>query len=263
MRKTSHKLKFTLVELIVAMAVFSILLLLMLQFFSGAQRIWNGMEKRNEIYANARIIMDLMTVHLQNIYYTNSGVPFYIDNTDPDSSKIYFATQARNLFPDGNSQKFMTFQRYTVSASENAQQEQLRLAIFSSSTKGSPTSPTYNCFFSPFGATPSIPDFKSATTELPKRLDGLITNDDYSDKIADNITMFQIVPYDFNATSGGFTRVTTSTVKYIPFLLEIKLSMLSPEDFELWVAGGKTDEFRKQHEYTFSRTVYLGDRRDR
>ena len=209
MRKTRQKSKFTLVELIVAMAVFSILLLLILQFFSGAQRIWNGMEKRNEIYANARTIMDLMTVHLQNIYYTNSGVPFYIDNTDPDSSKIYFATQARNLFPDGNSQKFMTFQRYTV-ATENAQQEQLRLAIFSSSTKGSPT---YNCFFSPFGATSSIPDFKSATKELPERFKGLITNDDYSDKIADNITMFQIVPYDFNATSGGFTRVTTSTVK--------------------------------------------------
>ncbi len=48
MRKTRQKSKFTLVELIVAMAVFSILLLLMLQFFSGAQRIWNGMEKRND-----------------------------------------------------------------------------------------------------------------------------------------------------------------------------------------------------------------------
>ena len=38
---------FTLVELLVAMAVFSVMLLLMMQFFSGAQRIWVSTEQKN------------------------------------------------------------------------------------------------------------------------------------------------------------------------------------------------------------------------
>ncbi|WP_419643433.1 PilW family protein, partial [Victivallis vadensis] len=37
---------FTLVELLVAMAVFSVMLLLMMQFFSGAQRIWVSTEQK-------------------------------------------------------------------------------------------------------------------------------------------------------------------------------------------------------------------------
>lgn len=52
MRKTSHKLKFTLVELIVAMAVFSILLLLMLQFFperNGSGTAWRSEMKSTQM----------------------------------------------------------------------------------------------------------------------------------------------------------------------------------------------------------------------
>ena len=102
MRKNRKKQKFTLVELIVAMAVFSILLLLMLQFFSGAQTIWRGMEKRNEIYANARIAMDLMTTHLQNTFY-HAGIPFRLESktnesTNTKSSEIYFINALKSSF---------------------------------------------------------------------------------------------------------------------------------------------------------------------
>ncbi len=262
MKHNLKKTKFTLVELIVAMAVFSILLLLMLQFFSGAQRIWNGMEKRNEIYANARVAMDLMTAQLQNTFYTNAGIPFVIENPDSDSSKIYFATKTGNQFPGNSTLKYMTFQRNTVAAGSsetNAEQEQLRVAVFCDTTQGTPD---FSSFFPPYGVNP-VTDFDKATDLLPSRMNGLIDSDQFSAEIANNVTSFCIIPYKLDS-SFNIVKDTDSPVEKVPYMVELKLSLLSPEDFERWKAlpSGDQDDFRKQNEYTFSRTVYLGNRRD-
>lgn len=263
MNHSLRKLKFTLVELIVAMAVFSILLLLMLQFFSGAQTIWHGMEKRNEIYANARIAMDLMTAQLQNTFYTNAGIPFVIVAPDTDDSKIYFATRTGDQFPGNSSLKYMTFQRNNVTATNsetNAEQEQLRVAVFCDTTPGTPD---FSSFFPPYGVSP-VTDFTQATNHLPSRLNGLLTNAQFSSVIADNVTAFRIIPYKLD-TNNDIVRDTSSPVEKMPFLVELKLSLLTPEDFLRWKAITNTtekDDFREQNEYTFSRTVYLGNRRD-
>lgn len=262
MKTSRRKLKFTLVELIVAMAVFSILLLLMLQFFSGAQRIWNGMEKRNEIYANARIAMDLITAQLQNTFYTNAGIPFVIVNPDSDDSKIYFATRTGDQFPGNSSLKYMTFQRQNIAASSsetNADQYLLKLAVFCDTTPGTPD---FSSFFPPYGIEP-ITNFSVATNQLPARLNGLISNDQFSSIIAENVTSFRIIPYELNS-SFNIVQDADSPVEKIPYMVELKLSLLSPEDFTRWRAlpAGEQDEFQEQHEYTFSRTVYLGNRRD-
>ena len=135
MKKILRKKNFTLVELIVAMAVFSILLLLMLQFFSGAQRIWHGMEKRNEIYANARIAMDLITTHLQNTYSPNGSIVFFVDDPNTESSKIYFATRTDCssacgssfliLYAPSSTEFFLTY-----SGSAIAREGQVTMTIF-------------------------------------------------------------------------------------------------------------------------------------
>ena len=262
MRKTRQKSKFTLVELIVAMAVFSILLLLMLQFFSGAQRIWNGMEKRNEIYADARIAMDLMTTQLQNLFYT-PGVPFklYTDLSEtPDTSKIYFATRTGDQFPGDSSLKFMTFQ--CSSANEN----QLRVAVYCNDES------KFNDLFPPheiYGSYENAVDkLVSSDYFNQDRIDKGIkagTSTKYSTVLAENVTGFQIVPYKLENDEMKLETGATE-ISYVPYMLELRLSVLSPEDFERWKTITDTtekDNFRKQHEYTFTRSVFLGDRRAR
>lgn len=102
-RKFCFKHSFTLVELIVSLAVFSILLTVMLQFFSGAQRLWTNTESRNQLYSDARVAMDLMSTLLQNAYYAQEAAPFAIDQAEPltsndkenRNSSMYFGTKAK------------------------------------------------------------------------------------------------------------------------------------------------------------------------
>jgi type II secretory pathway pseudopilin PulG len=63
------------VELLMAMAVFSVLSLIMMRFYSSAQQIWSKASQRSEIYNDAHIALDLMARELQAAMYDNDNTP--------------------------------------------------------------------------------------------------------------------------------------------------------------------------------------------
>ncbi len=80
MQKRIYPIWFTLIEMIVAMGVFSVLLVIMLSFFGSAQRAWSDSSAIGEVYENARIAMDLMARDIQSAYYeadTAGEIPFW------------------------------------------------------------------------------------------------------------------------------------------------------------------------------------------
>ena len=132
--------RFTLVELLVAMAVFVVLLGLLLQFFSGAQRMWINMEQRNNMYADARTVMDILSTMTQNAFYAERvGVPFIIEKTQPNKRenegydknqyKMYFATLSRQNLPGGKL-KYVTIQCGDGNDSGSGNLDELKLGVF-------------------------------------------------------------------------------------------------------------------------------------
>jgi prepilin-type N-terminal cleavage/methylation domain-containing protein len=84
--KKSRRINFTLIELLAAMAVFSILLVVSMRLFSGAQQIWMRSEQKTDTFASARTAMEFIASRMQTIYYHNDE-PFEI--TDGVSSGTY------------------------------------------------------------------------------------------------------------------------------------------------------------------------------
>ncbi len=75
---------FTLVELIVAMATFSILMLVMIQFFGTAQGAWRTSDANTRIYENARIAFEIIKRDLRSAAACNrtgEEIPFTIGAT--------------------------------------------------------------------------------------------------------------------------------------------------------------------------------------
>ena len=62
---------YTIVEVMVAMGIFLIMMTIMMQFFTSAQKVWNLASKKNMLYADARVAMNLMTRELQSMLYNN------------------------------------------------------------------------------------------------------------------------------------------------------------------------------------------------
>ena len=128
------KYKFTLAEILVAMAVFSILLTLMLQFFSGARTLWTANEKRASVYADASIALDLMANLLQTTYLNRKepvlaaggGTPVPPENQTPflikrdsaapansgSNDRIFFISELPGgSLLSGGAIRFLSFQR--------------------------------------------------------------------------------------------------------------------------------------------------------
>ena len=283
MRKTAFntaKRRFTLVELLVSMGVLVIILGFILQFFVGSQRLWQSMEQRNNLYADARVAMDVMTTMLQNSFYSEGGIPFRIDVTDNHRCKIYFATQSKQNLP-GSSLKYVSFQ--LGDGDDSGEKDELKLAVFCSEEKD------FSSYFPPYGLD-EIYNVEDALKKLVDKLDKQLKNttadsdekEPYGSVLVRGVTSFEIIPYELDTSkSSGFDTAdfeTTTDSKRVfdefPFLVELRLTMLSPADFKIWQEMGGFDEdngdpessssapiveFRKTHAYTFSRTVFIGE----
>ena len=86
---------FTLIELLAAMGVFSVLLVLSMQFFTSAQKMWTAAESKNVLYGDARLIMDLISSKLQTTHYVEN-MPFELEiKADGTAEKIFFASREK------------------------------------------------------------------------------------------------------------------------------------------------------------------------
>ena len=281
--------RFTLVELLVAMAVFVVLLGLLLQFFSGAQRMWINMEQRNNMYADARTVMDILSTMTQNAFYAEKvGVPFIIEKTQPNKRenegydknqyKMYFATLSRQNLPGGKL-KYVTFQCGDGNDSGSGNLDELKLGVFCDKERD------FEEYLPPYDLNASITK-DTVGDRVRTRLDGLLKNttenpnmdEPYGTILARRVTSFTVTPYMWDGDGTGITPEISDKGEYetisggyrfsqIPYMIEFKLSLLSPRDFIVWEQmkystleeKEKKYDFRKEHEYTISRSVFLGD----
>lgn len=96
MKKYRNRYFYTLVELLMAMAIFAIISVIMMRFFNSAQQIWSKASQKNVLYADARVALDIITADLQSAMYDNSvgtGIcPFwyeYKNLSDTDIDPLY------------------------------------------------------------------------------------------------------------------------------------------------------------------------------
>jgi type II secretory pathway pseudopilin PulG len=111
-RKNIIMRSFTLIEVLAAMAVFMILVSVMMQFFTTARNLWLTSSRRTDLYANARIALDMMARDLQCALYNNDNsaqgiYPFwfreYNQNSGGNVDELNFITSTDLKSIDANS----------------------------------------------------------------------------------------------------------------------------------------------------------------
>ena len=118
MKKYSRKYSFTLVELLVSLGVFSILLVLFMQFFSGMRLTWTNTEKRGDVSSDARIAMNMLSTLISATYYSTASLapgeighfPYQIDPLTSRPGKMYFAVKTNVDLPGSNPIRFIGVQ---------------------------------------------------------------------------------------------------------------------------------------------------------
>ncbi len=236
---------FTLVELIVAMAVFAVLMLALMQTFSATQNVTTRTSAKTNTYAGARLFLDNLTTELQTAYYLphTEGVSFFVSKNSTAS------------WVGGDYLWFVASKPYSLSALEK-DSRLVELKYVLESVPSTDTNPKAGPFrfkisvdkeFSAAGTRNSSCDFRTATNAYT-------TTSATSDIVLENVVEFKMSrAMQQNNTLKWNTDVPQTT---LPHLIFMELKVIDPEDFDAY--NRTTDSDRKTgYIRTFTRIVAI------
>lgn len=273
--------KFTLIELLAAMAVFSILLMLSLRLFSGSQQLWLRSEQKTDTFASARTAMEYMASRLQTLTYIedpseDKQYPFEIT----DKSVWFISTMA--MADGGSRSRFLKFRLVDPTGSSDYAGFLQMIKYEGHEGKGffGQLFPTY---YESDRRPRNVKTYNEAMDHLKKlfgefdaadfddnpKVDGVTTKAAAID-ICENVIDLKFkyfVAEEDPADPDNFNKnklddeAKTAKIYGAPYLVEIELKMLdSRESFLKWKEAGEIEKKRifLEHGYTFSRAVLLG-----
>ena len=285
------KNRFTLVELLAAIAVFCVLLLISMRLFSGSQQLWVRSEQKTNTFADARTAMEFISSRLQTLVYFED-MPFGMAEDE-----IWFVSN----FPAGrtDSGKMVQDYWYFTKFERNPYTGCLTMKTFGTSTVGDKT------FYKLLPPFPKASTARSAWQNVQSKwrtpVGGSGSAADHTD-IIENVVEFKLTGYFAKKSGKGWTIVsghksldseyyrnysaydfyaanyelgegegrddekTTKNKKFFvtpPYLVEVELTILDSADrYEEWkdADAARKSEIVSQFGYTFRRAILLGQR---
>ena len=89
MRRNMHR--YTLTEILVAVAVLMLMMTFLMQFVIGSQRIWYASSRTSSLFDKAQIVFNLMETDLKQSLFSNEkgeSIPMYLKNTTDASHAV-------------------------------------------------------------------------------------------------------------------------------------------------------------------------------
>lgn len=273
--------RFTLVELLVTMGVFCVLLMVSMQIFGSAGKLWTRSEQKSNTFAAARVAMEFVAARIQTCVYTYE-VPFQIYNKKGSGNNTYYTdvffpttVPMNRVFKDNASGSLKKLDKLSVRfVGFSLTDGVLQMRIFSD--KMNDTAQQYNDFsqlLPPYrkrnGTTydDACENIENALKLEPDSKYQIDKSRDHID-IIENVTAFKLIPFN-PVGKASYARIELdddagAVISTPPYLLEIEISVLdSKESFRKWKSASDNEkkEIETESGYTFRRAVLLGDRR--
>lgn len=266
LKKNRH---FTLVEIIVSMALFMLLMGAVTRFFYAANTLWTDYGRKNALYSDARIAMNLIATDLQNSFFQaddagNPLVPFWNDTTGTSPNitydKLCFYSELPDLLNSKCKSRIAKIQYKWFEQDDNSKYvgELKRYAAGDYYSDGDvntnwnfpPTTPVNsNDFYSDPG-NDDKEEYKAKDAKNNTRYNTVIPN----------VVKFQWTCYnkDGSEIAAGY--------QIYPYSVRIDLELLDSSDYKKYVQmltdglNTEAEDFKNRRRRVFSREIMLGDR---
>jgi len=251
MNNLIKKSYFTLLELVVSLAVFVIIILIISRFYSSTIDAATETNKKTMVFENSRIAMDLLTRDIQSIYYIYDSTPFWHSSPAGQSEVLAFVSAAANK-PVGSNSSLCEIQ-YTKNSD----------GWLTRSITGDNNGLNYD-FINNFNV--GAEGANNAFTVNGNSREGY-------QKVIPYVTAMSFTCFDDNGVSiSPFTSNSSDYSCYgqdpdnssitgeFPFSIQIELNVMDKSTWQKWINIGKDDTFRKNNERTFTKTVVIGNR---
>lgn len=236
MRKQQRRMtgrRFTLIEIAVAMSIFALLMLILMQIFSATQNVWRTSSGKAETYESARVVLDLLGNGLESAIRTNSstGEKFYYNKTT-DKTELWFPTMtATRLGSDTISGEA---EYYFILTDINNNLGTLKFGYAKDTSVDTPTKL----------------DFRTETNAHSSLTEEGIP-------MLENVYEFKIDAFSKDST-GQFQYLSSSTVTELPSAVIVTLKVLdNDERTKTRFSNAASDADREALLRTFRRIIYV------
>lgn len=284
--------KLTMLELILAMAILSIVIVIVVGFFGTVSKSSEYAASKAELFENAQIAMDIITSDLQSIYFGNNGAPFFHslpnmpetlpeswENHPPTSWGVYrnelLAFVSATNFPANDKSQSKLFeikyQLHFPTSLDDPLRGWLKRSVTGDKLDDGSDNSNWNWL---------------NNTVVSYKLDGQLTipaitvdsssSEEYG-KLIPHVTSFSVTCYNSDGSVIAPTEIAIDEgVDYLapnttnrPSSVKIELTTMSGSAWEKWKSIGGIDAnydsaeasyFRKNNEYTFSKLIHIGER---
>lgn len=250
MHKTKNRAAFTLIELLAAMAVLSIMMLMFANIFSSSGKAWTNGTRRAEQNMNGRAVLEYMGKEIGQSILNSSGIVFQVnyrqtsDNMSMQTSYLYYNSALHCVAARG--------------ADDTAYPDEARLINYyvSSQTDASDNFKHYQLMRA------QCEDHTVISTvygqKIPNWLQGTSGTAGWSVSVfVDNITQFYVLA---NGNNANF-KSSTAPVG-LPNYVDILIGFLSEDDARKaqYLSSNALTNFLNKAEKRFTRRVYLQNR---
>ena len=252
--------RFTLIELIVAMGVFTMLMAALMQFFGSAQKLWIASSSKTETFENARTALEMISKDIQSIYYEKNYSPFYAayNSTPTGEKRISFITYTNNA-PDNTTSRICKVQYYLNTSA--ADRGLYIYIIGNNKSSGSSTLPSdCSTYWDFYGATVNGTNQTFGNSAIPIATEGNATGY-YVSEIIPYVVDFKVDCFKesdpFNVNTSGNPMCTPE----FPYAIQVSISVMSKTDFAKWkTLGYSTTVDVYSQRRTFTKRIVIGDR---
>lgn len=240
-KRFARILPYSLIELLSAMTVFSLLMMALMQFLVSAQKIWTGSNAKTVMFEDARVAMNLLSRDINEIFYTQETGGFGIDAIT-DGTKMAFTTRV-----DGKPNSLCNSNIAIVTWEYDSVNNLLKRQVLGD-------------VVGPDGATKQP---KYDATNYSKVNDALTTT--VSNEVIERVVGFKLNVYKKDMGSTSFT----IGEGYIPYLVTITISLLDQSSYDRWRSIDTSTDPSENHIIvknnmrTFTKYIFIGDRGQR
>ena len=263
--RTAKKRAFTLVEIMVTMAILVVMMSFLFQYVIGAQRIFTSSNRQAVLFDDAQIVLGLMENDLQNMVVSNEPgreIPMFYNNgsyTDADgNSKTYhilmMVTSGESTKPNNSEEETLVGYYLVIYCYCEEDEKLYRVAIdnkdalditggvkpwdfFGLDYIGSGTNSERSAIISRYA------------TNMVKKM-----TSDY--ELMDAVSAFKIIPLN----SDDFDSLT-HFAKVRPDAIKIELTLYDAEKVSKDLPEDRQKELKKENSRLFSKVIFFNDMR--
>ena len=257
--RTAKKRAFTLVEIMVTMAILVVMMSFLFQYVIGAQRIFTSSNRQAVLFDDAQIVLGLMENDLQNMVVSNEPgreIPMFYEK-GTFSSKTYhilmMVTSGESTKLDNSEEETLVGYYLVIYCYCEEDEKLYRVAIDNKTALDETNLKPWNFFGLDF-----VGDATAAERNalIAKYASGMVTKMTSDYELMDAVSAFRIIPLnsdDFDSTSH-FAKVRPDAIK-------VELTLYDAEKVPKDLPDARQEELKKENSRLFSKVIFFNDMR--